>query len=424
MKKCLILFIILVIVSAAIIIFDEQIHSYTEWTTTKAPTCTEEGVRHRECERCGKEQSKTISAKGHLAGEWIIDCEPTCAEEGSRRQMCRVCGEIAHEESIPKTDEEHRYELESWKNSDDSSSLHHECAYCSKSYKETDLHSDEDVWIKVSTFNTYHSIDYDLYLEDGEKIAYPERVAEKILSEGIDIIALQEVDVNRYSSTDEHTDDRADQPQFIADYLTEKTGEQYYYRYAVGLVGEGSNENYENQYGYDVGLSLYGIATISKYPIIDCRIRHLAFNEDFDENDYSTYYKSGEYEHRVLLITDILVEGRVITVINTHLDLQQDNRMKSVKVLEEELENINNPVIFLGDMNFVGTSPEMRYVDRFLLEPTASITNSCSTFPSNNPNRTIDWIFVSEDIEFCNHTVSKVDASDHLPVWVMVKIPD
>lgn len=42
----------------------EHTHKFTEWSVTKNPTCTEDGVKTRYCD-CGEKQSDTISATGH-----------------------------------------------------------------------------------------------------------------------------------------------------------------------------------------------------------------------------------------------------------------------------------------------------------------------------------------------------------------------
>lgn len=49
-------------------------HTYGDWETVKAPTCTEKGQKKRKCTGCDKEETAEIDAKGHsFAAEWETD---------------------------------------------------------------------------------------------------------------------------------------------------------------------------------------------------------------------------------------------------------------------------------------------------------------------------------------------------------------
>lgn len=73
--------------------FNTVAHVYGEWTTTKAPTCTEKGSHKKVCE-CGKEITEDMPATGHTE---IPDAAvaPTCTEPGKTEgSHCSVCGEV------------------------------------------------------------------------------------------------------------------------------------------------------------------------------------------------------------------------------------------------------------------------------------------------------------------------------------------
>lgn len=73
--------------------FNTVAHVYGEWTTTKAPTCTEKGSHKKVCE-CGKEVTEDMPASGHTA---VPDAAvaPTCTEPGKTEgSHCSVCGEV------------------------------------------------------------------------------------------------------------------------------------------------------------------------------------------------------------------------------------------------------------------------------------------------------------------------------------------
>ncbi len=66
-------------------------HSFGEWETTKAATCTAEGSKERYCS-CGEKQTQSISAIGHQYGEWTTATVATCTENGEQERVC-ICGE-------------------------------------------------------------------------------------------------------------------------------------------------------------------------------------------------------------------------------------------------------------------------------------------------------------------------------------------
>ncbi|MBR6806894.1 MAG: leucine-rich repeat protein, partial [Clostridia bacterium] len=75
-------------------------HTFTAWTVTLAPTCTENGAELGTC-HCGETESRTVPATGHTFGEWIIVKQPTCTENGTETSSCH-CGE-SETHDIPET---------------------------------------------------------------------------------------------------------------------------------------------------------------------------------------------------------------------------------------------------------------------------------------------------------------------------------
>lgn len=73
-------------------------HSYGDWQTVKAPTCTENGKEERSCE-CGEKETRDVKAKGHSYGDWTTVEDPTCTEKGRKERSCD-CGEKDFEEIL------------------------------------------------------------------------------------------------------------------------------------------------------------------------------------------------------------------------------------------------------------------------------------------------------------------------------------
>ena len=55
-------------------------HSYSEWKTVKAATCTENGAESREC-FCGETETRELLALGHSV-EFFESIAPTCTKKG------------------------------------------------------------------------------------------------------------------------------------------------------------------------------------------------------------------------------------------------------------------------------------------------------------------------------------------------------
>ena len=70
----------------------------TNWE--KDPTCTEPGIGHQKCSRCGEDKVVEITPNGHTWGPWEITKEPTCTEEGSQMRYCRF-QDVEETEAIP-----------------------------------------------------------------------------------------------------------------------------------------------------------------------------------------------------------------------------------------------------------------------------------------------------------------------------------
>ncbi len=83
-------------------------HDWDDWEIEKEATCTEDGLKVRECDECGEEDEKKIKATGHVETD-MADVAATCEKEGSQGgKKCETCDEILEEPtSIAKL--EHNY---------------------------------------------------------------------------------------------------------------------------------------------------------------------------------------------------------------------------------------------------------------------------------------------------------------------------
>ena len=79
---------------------DALSHKMGEWIEDAAPTCTEKGKKHRDCERCDFVEETAVKATGHK--EAIIDAvDATCTETGLTEGVyCDVCDTVLIEQEV------------------------------------------------------------------------------------------------------------------------------------------------------------------------------------------------------------------------------------------------------------------------------------------------------------------------------------
>jgi endonuclease/exonuclease/phosphatase family metal-dependent hydrolase len=122
-------------------------------------------------------------------------------------------------------------------------------------------------------------------------------------------------------------------------------------------------------------------------------------------------------EKRNYVRADLLLNGRMITVLTTHLGSQSTNeeRMEQIKELCKLLKSIHHHVILIGDLNCEPTSLEFDYL---LKNSELQFANNDPTYPVYKPVRNYDNVFVSKNIRIAKSGVLNVKLSDHLPVYV------
>ncbi len=75
-------------------------HTYGEWQSVNAATCTSQGQNRRVCSGCGKEETQAIPLLPHTFDDWSVTKAPTCLSEGKRERNCTVCMRAPESEQI------------------------------------------------------------------------------------------------------------------------------------------------------------------------------------------------------------------------------------------------------------------------------------------------------------------------------------
>ena len=128
----------------------------------------------------------------------------------------------------------------------------------------------------------------------------------------------------------------------------------------------------------------------------------------------------GREEARSLL----MVEFEDYVICCTHFSLNADDRLASVGIIEQAVKDFDKPVILAGDIN---ATPETPVLEAFTQNWNVLTDARQRTFPSDKPNRTIDYIFGYTPGGFTYsvwHTrvLNEPVASDHLPLFADVRL--
>jgi endonuclease/exonuclease/phosphatase family metal-dependent hydrolase len=225
--------------------------------------------------------------------------------------------------------------------------------------------------MKIMTFNTQHCLNY---LE--QKIDFAV-MAKAILDCGADIVGLNEM---RDQGT--HRDYT---PQ--VDTLSELTGlPHFFFAKAIELTGKGP----------------YGNGLLSRYPIVEAESIPIP---DPEPRNYDGYY-----ETRCVLKAK-LAGG--ITVLACHFGLNPDEQENAVATICQHL--VDEKCILMGDFNVLPEDPVLDPIRERMKDTADLFGKTLFSFPSDAPDRKIDYIFVSKDVEVLTADIPTIVASDHRP---------
>ncbi len=231
--------------------------------------------------------------------------------------------------------------------------------------------------MKIMSFNTQHCKNY---VE--QKIDF-EIMADAIRQINPDIVGLQEM--RGQGASPEY----ADQVKI----LSERSGMNHYY-FAEAIRFQGINP--------------YGNGLLSKF--------HLLQTETIPIPDPNPRKYNKLYETRCLLKA-VLQDG--ITILNCHFGLNPDEAENAVQTVLKHLPN--QRCVLMGDFNLRPENPLLNPIREKMNDVSEKFKEPLLSFPSDNPNRKIDYIFVTPDVEVLQADIPAIVASDHRPHTAVVK---
>lgn len=201
-----------------------------------------------------------------------------------------------------------------------------------------------------------------------------------------DLVALSEVD--RFTKRSGVTVDQAKE-------LGRLTGMYHYFTKAISHDG-----------------GEYGDAVLSRFPILDSARFGLPIAV------------AGSELRSVAMIT-VEKEGMRFRFASTHLDhlSREDNRiLQAREIVQEIVPQIADPLVIAGDLNALPASETISILKQAFLP---GCTSCAFTFPSDKPDRTIDYIMYRPANHFRVISYGPVTgklASDHLPVVAVLQM--
>ncbi len=238
----------------------------------------------------------------------------------------------------------------------------------------------DTLYLKVMTYNIHHGEGIDGKIDIN-------RIAKIIRETGVDLVALQEVD----QATERSLGIK------ILDSLSSITKMHFYFDKNIDFEG-----------------GEYGNGILSRLPILV---------------KYNYHYSMiTNREQRGLLQTVVDFLGHEILFMATHLDSNGDDseRVASVDQIKSEIKKYPEmPVIICGDFNDTTMSQTILNMKEDYSDTWEQVGEGMGlTFPSDFPEKRIDYIFYSNKNETIKNTylepvqisVLRSGASDHLPV--------
>ncbi len=234
--------------------------------------------------------------------------------------------------------------------------------------------------ITVMSYNTQHCLNFRTREIDFDLIA------DTIRAYGADIVGLQEIR------------DKCADPEFDAqaEILAEKLGFHYCFAQAICIDGE----------------KPYGNALLSRFPILDAQTIPIP---DPEVRAYDGYY-----ETRCLLKATVDVGGG-LQVLVSHFGLNPDEQELAVRTVLAHLPD--ERCVLMGDFNTTPDSGILTPLAQRMYDTADTFSSPKLSFPSDNPQEKIDYIFTSHDLTVTDADIPAVVSSDHRPHLATIALP-
>jgi endonuclease/exonuclease/phosphatase family metal-dependent hydrolase len=215
-----------------------------------------------------------------------------------------------------------------------------------------------------------------------------DEIAALLMRTGADVVGLQEADAPSWWSG------RFDHVEFLSDATD----------YACSVHGHHA----------DSWLYTFGAALISRFELSDIASHTFQPSPPTTTKGFvrgTVQWRSGG--------DDAIV--RPITLISVHLDFsRREVRKAQAAEMVEALSGLSTPLVVLGDFNDDWTledSPVRRIASEFGLR---AFTPTAPELGTYKRTKRLDWILISDELEFVDYVVLPDVVSDHRPLMVRI----
>ncbi len=238
--------------------------------------------------------------------------------------------------------------------------------------------------MKIMTFNIQHGVLH----ADPEKRIDLKVFAEYIKRENPDILGINEIRGAADESLWNGDPNDYNAPQ--AKILAELTGMNYYFAPAIKSTGNG----------------LYGNALLTKFDILSSE-KFLIKSPPEEKRLYS------RYEDRCLLKATLDSGEENVTVFVCHMGLNPQEQLAAIETVCFELDRTEGKKILMGDFNMTPDDRFLSPIFERMKDTEEYLGENVFTFPSDAPNKKIDYIFASEDFKIKTAFLLEGYVSDH-----------
>lgn len=224
--------------------------------------------------------------------------------------------------------------------------------------------------LRIMTFNLYSG-----------GLASMEELGKYIKQFSPDIVAVQEVDL------------RTNRPETPNQRGKNQMAELGYFSDLLPIFGSINN--------YPTG-GYYGMGFLSKNPIQS--IVNIPLPQVVDKK-----------EPRSMIVAQWNINGKQLTIANTHLSLDINNREVQLKHIRKYMKKVKGAKIVCGDLN---STPEEGLIPNIFKTWNDALPEGVKTFSCWNPTYKYDWILYDPkcNIQVINSQVDQsIKLSDHFP---------
>jgi endonuclease/exonuclease/phosphatase family metal-dependent hydrolase len=224
------------------------------------------------------------------------------------------------------------------------------------------------------TFNIQHCRDY------VKRVIDIDLMADAIRKCAPDIVGLNEV----YGKSENGKNQ--------AEAIAEKLGYHYYFGQAITYQG-----------------IPYGNAILSKRPFSKAETIMIPDPEIRDNPHFET---------RCIIRAEFTDPS--LTVLVSHFGLMKSEQENAIAVAVKLIRERNTPLVLMGDFNMVPDDITLAPI-RLLL--TDTLPKPIPSYPSIDPVKKIDYLFVSPEMTIIDAGIGEIIASDHRPHTAVVTFP-